>query len=281
MNALTIEKPPASTSQGHPRSIELPRVSPAIWRVFSSYVTRYLRKQFHGVRVLRTGAFPQVAGEPLAIYLNHPSWWDPLVCICLARNYLNDRTSYGPFDSEALARYRILERIGCFGVEQGSLRGTIRFLQIGGEILRRPLTALWITAQGEFVDPRSRPVALRAGLGHLAARAERGAFVPLAIEYVFWTERSPEVLLSFGEPLRAGSEALPCGDTRACSEALAARLERTQDQLAQAAQRRDPAEFTTVLSGRVGVNWFYDTWRRGWATLRGRAFQLEHGACER
>jgi hypothetical protein len=54
-------------------------------------------------------------------------------------------------------------------------------------------------------------------------------------------------------------------------------LESTQDRLAAAVLARDPAAFTSLLAGRVGVGPAYDTIRRIKAWLRGERFDASHG----
>ena len=63
---------------------------------------------------------------------------------------------------------------------------------------------LWITAEGSFTDARTRPVRLRPGLAHLARRVPGATIVPLALEYPFWDERTPEALCRFGTPMESG-----------------------------------------------------------------------------
>jgi hypothetical protein len=114
-----------------------------------------------------------------------------------------------------------------------------------------------MTPEGRFSDPRQRPVQLQPGLGALARRLDGVAFVPLAIEYVFWEERFPEILLRFGEVVPVSSCDL---DNEAHTTRFARHLQRTQDALAREACRRDPAAFETLLRGRVGVGSIYDAW---------------------
>jgi len=133
----------------------------------------------------------------------------------------------------------------------------------------------WITAQGEFTDPRVRPAVLRPGVGHAAAAAERGLIVPFVLEYPFWDERCPEVLVAFGPATRLGEPAIRTADE--WNDVLARGLEAAQDRLAAAAQTRDTGKFTTLLSGRVGVGLVYDTVRRLKAWCRGERFDASHG----
>jgi hypothetical protein len=103
-------------------------------------------------------------------------------------------------DAAALERYAFFKRIGMFGVEQNSRRGAVQFLRIVRAILSDADHILWLTPQGRFADARERPVQFKPGIGHLGDAAERVCFLPLAVEYVFWEERLPEILVRFGPP---------------------------------------------------------------------------------
>jgi 1-acyl-sn-glycerol-3-phosphate acyltransferase len=251
------------------------RRSPWLIRGFSRYVRRYLRRHFHAVRLARGGR-PEAPPEgPLVIVLNHPSWWDPLVGAVLA-GLFPGREHYAPIEAAALARYRFFEWLGFFGVHPGTRQGAREFLRTGAAILARPDAALWVTAQGEFTDPRQRPVRLRPGVGHLLRRLHGGVVLPLALEYPFWQERTPEALARFGAPIPVGR-----GRERSVEEwmhLIEAGLTAAQDALAADAQRRDPQAFEVLLGGKAGVGGVYDLWRRLRAWLRGERFQAAHAA---
>jgi 1-acyl-sn-glycerol-3-phosphate acyltransferase len=210
---------------------------------------------------------------PLIVVLNHPSWWDPLIGIVLA-GLFPERAHYAPMDAKSLARYRIFENLGFFGVERGTPRGAAAFLHTTAAILSRPNSAVWITAQGDFTDPRCRPPRLRSGVGHLARHLGRGAVVTLALEYPFWDERLPEALARFGEPIaiESGRGLRPADWV----ERIEANLAATQDTLMAASLRRDPTAFDTLLTGRVAIGGIYDWWRKLQAWLRGEQFRPEH-----
>ena len=222
------------------------------------YVRRFFRRHFHALRVLggengQTG-LPDIASEPVIFYTNHPGWWDPLVFLLLAGKCYPDRLSYGPIDAAALGKYRFMERIGFLGIE----------------------VIFWITSQGEFVDPRTRPPAIRPGVAHAAASSGRGLIVPVAVEYPFWSERLPEALVAFGPAMRI-ADVDQHRDAKEWTAVLEAALTATQDRLAEAAIRRDPHAFTVLASGTVGVGWIYDSLRRFKAWWRGERFDASHG----
>lgn len=257
----------------------LPRISPWLLGWFRWYSAGYLRRHFHAVRLSRASR-PDVPDDlPLVVYLNHAAWWDPLVGLILAERLFPNRATYAPIEAGALGRYRFLEQLGFFGVDPHAPGGARRFLKVAQAVITRPDTALWITPEGRFADPRERPVHFRPGLAHLARSMRSGVLLPLAIEYPFWEERSPEALARFGEPIRVeGRRERTVAEWNALLEA---RLRAAQDALARQAIRREPEEFETLLRGRAGVGGVYDVWGRLRAWLRGESFSPEHGGQER
>lgn len=246
----------------------IPRASPLWVRLFTRYSQRYVARHFHSVRL--SGPEPLVPAKlPVVIYLNHGSWWDPLVCLVLAGLYFKNRPVAAPIDAAALQRYRFLGRLGFFGV-----RGGAGFLRHSLAILSRPEGMLWLTPEGRFTDARSRPLAFKPGLGHLASRLEQAVFLPLAIEYTFWTERTPEILVRFGDPILSDGHPWTPAEWSAYLER---NLTSTMNTLARESIARNAASFRMLLTGRSGVGLVYDSWRAVRAWLRGESFSREHG----
>jgi phytoene desaturase len=263
----------ARSGQGDAPAGALPRRVP--WRV--KLCTRYFRgwmgKNFHAIRLSRTGRPPDVQGRPLLVVLNHPSWWDPLLGMILA-DLFDGYRHYVPIDAAALAKYPFFESLGFFGVEAGDPRGAIPFLRKATAVLARRHNALWVTAQGRFTDPRERPVQLRKGVGHLVRRLHDAVVLPLAVEYPFWHERFPESLAHFGEPLFVGSgREHPVEGWMA---RIQAGLTAAQDELARLAQAQDPNPFDVLVDGSLGVGGIYQFWRRVKMMLVGKSFHPGH-----
>jgi 1-acyl-sn-glycerol-3-phosphate acyltransferase len=173
----------------------------------------------------------------------------------------------------------MFRKLGMFPVESGTPRGAVQFLRAAREILSTPNSVLWVTPEGRFTDMRTRPAVFRPGLAALVARTGACTLVPLALEYTFWDERLPEILISCGEAIK-----IPDGQLHTAeewSELLAAGLAATQDELAALSKLRDPALFTTILSGKVGIGAVYDAWKRLLALLGGRVYQGSHGSIRR
>jgi len=246
-------------------------------QLFRRWGKRYLRKNFHAVRLARECKPVDPAGEPVLVVANHPSWWDPLVGLMLL-DLFPDRLHSAPIDAAALGKYRFFEWLGFFGVERGTMRGARDFLRTSLAVLARPDACLWVPAQGRFSDPRERPIRLRPGIGHLVRRMKGGTILPLALEYPFWGERYPEALARFGVPI-------PINDgSRHSALEWVARIESaltaTMDALALDAMQRHVAAFDTLVGGNVGVGGLYDLWRRLRAWIHGKPFRPEHGEPE-
>jgi 1-acyl-sn-glycerol-3-phosphate acyltransferase len=251
----------------------LPQRSDFLCRWFSRWVRGYVMKHFHAVR-LSSGSRPDVsANSPLIVALNHPSWSDPLIGVILA-GLFPERTHFAPMDSTTLARYSLFSKLGFYGIEQGTGRGAMAFLRTTTAVLSQPKSAVWITAQGRFADPRLRPPRLRPGIGHLVERLSHGIVVPLALEYPFWEEPLPEALARFGEPILIEKEHIQ--SAAAWAARIETNLAAAQDALMADALSRDPAAFETLVPGQFAVGGIFDRWRRSGEWLQSRRFQAEH-----
>ncbi|MEX2670689.1 MAG: lysophospholipid acyltransferase family protein [Phycisphaeraceae bacterium] len=254
---------------------DLPRNSPRLLSLFARYVRRYVGKHFNAVRVL-SGTEPELPKDsPVVFYVNHPGWWDPLMMILLATARYPERQHYAPFDAAMLRKYAFFERLGFFGVEQETRRGAARLLRAADAIMQQPGATLWITAEGRFTDVRDRPIVLRPGLAHIARRMPHGYIVPLALEYTFWEESTPEALIAFGEPIDV-AHADADRDVEVWQDLLQQRLEHVMARLAEAASSRRADAFERLIAGRQGVGGIYDLWRRLKFWSRGRRFDPSH-----
>lgn len=231
-----------------------------------------IARQFNAIRL--SGALPRaVENGPLIVCANHSSWWDPAVFAALQHRLFHPRHGYGPIDAHALKRYPLLERAGLIPLDATDPATLRVFLRRARRLLANG-HVLWITAQGRFVDPRLRPIVLQSGVAHLARQHPGVRILPLAIEYPFWTESRPEILLRFGDAFTTAPDARPAITLATLSNALTD----TMDRLATDAQTRDPARFTTLATGRAGVGGVYDTIRRVHAWGHGRRFNARHEA---
>lgn len=259
------------------RPTQLPQVSRFLLRGFRWYVPRYLRRHFNAVRVARD-CVPQIPEDHAVIcFANHPGWWDPLVAIYLNLRCLGGRTFYAPIDQSALQEYPVFGRLGFYGIDLNSMSGARRFLAVSRGLLQDANSAVWMTPGGRFSDPRERTV-FEPGLSHLATMVPRVTLIPVAFEYPFWEQRTPEALVQFGAPLESQSRALSKAEWH---RELEEQLAETQARLAEKAISRDPSEFESWLKGAAGVGGGYDFFRRLRGLLTGSGFDPRHGASKR
>lgn len=225
-------------------------------------------RHFNQVRIAKWGT-PQVTTAPLAVCSNHPGWWDPVAFVLLHRRYFADLASFGPMDEKAFRQYPFFSKLGIFGIEPDSARGAKRFLKIAQAVFSETQSCLWITGQGHFADVRE-PLTLKSGLARAAVKAENLTILPLAIEYVFWQEKLPEMLVAFGNPVRGHN------DVAGWQDALTTELSNTMQRLAVDASSRDPARFITLMDGTKGIGGLYDNVRRISAWVQGKQFHAAH-----
>jgi 1-acyl-sn-glycerol-3-phosphate acyltransferase len=264
---------PQPTAKGGDRA-ELPSISGPMWRWFAWYARRFLRKHFHAVRISKAGMPPSIEpGVPMVVFANHPSWWDPMVAIFVASELWPRRRHYFPIDAAMLRKYSFFGRLGFFGVGSDDHRGASAFLRTAGELLDRDDACLWLTPQGSIADVRQRPLCLKPGLAHLTRRAGRAVFIPAAIEYSFWNERTPEVLLRWGQPIFSDGGR---HDLSHWQDLLTGRLQSTMDALSEEAIARDPRHFHLLLGGTSGTSPIYDLIRRTRAACAGERFDASH-----
>jgi len=245
-------------------------------RLFATYSERLVRRNFHAVRVLGSPDLSSLHGRPLVLFANHPSWWDPLIGLVTWRRFFADRTPYAPIDAVAIEKYAFFKKLGFFGVERGTARGARDFLRTAREVLQHPDTLLLLTPQGRFADVREAELKFEAGLGHLVRQYPGTAFLPLAIEYTFWEEKHPEVLIRLGEPLIA-DDSRSAWSADELNRQLEGRLDQARRRLADASMHREVEAFQTLLGGRTGTNLVYDAWRWLKAKWRGQTFNPAHG----
>ncbi|QEG40111.1 lysophospholipid acyltransferase family protein [Roseimaritima ulvae] len=256
---------------------DLPVVSSFLQNGFHRYLKGLLRRNFHTVAVAEDSlsAADVPPDQPLIVFANHPGWWDPLVAHWVCRHVLKNRQFYAPIDAIALQQYRVLGKLGFYGVRSDTTAGIAAFLKTSRAILNTPGSSIWITPTGRFADPRETDVEFAHGLGHLCSRIDRGTLLPLAMEYSFWEERLPECLLRFGQPILI--EQHPLRDKAAWTEYLFERLRETQQNLAELVIARDAAAFRPVLHGGKGAGRVYDLFRRLRSWWSGRELSAQHG----
>lgn len=267
---------PSTHSSSPPIGDAAPQVTRWLYDGFARYTRRLIRRRFHALRVVEATLPAVESDEALLICANHPGWWDPLTAVAVNESLFAPRQFYAPIDDEALQKYAVLRRLGFFPVRKHDADGPQAFQRTMLSVLQ-PEASVFITPEGQFTDPRS-DVPLKPGMAHLLAALPadfRVAVLPMAIEYIFWNESTPEMLVEFGDRVSiaadAGSDAVAAWDT-----GLRDALRSTQKSLAEHAMARSPEPFRTLIGGAAGEGGIYDVARRLRSWLRGRRFVAEH-----
>ncbi|QDT04633.1 hypothetical protein K227x_30260 [Rubripirellula lacrimiformis] len=244
---------------------------------FHRFLKPFLRRHFHAVGIDRHTLDQSGLrdDEPLLVYGNHPSWWDPLVAHFLNRNLFPTRQFYAPIDASALQQYQVFAKLGFYGVEMNSVSGTSDFLKQSRAILESPGTAIWMTPEGRFADVRDHHAPLMPGLAHLCSRRNSGWVFPLALEYVFWDDRLPVCLARLGVPINIAD--FPNLEKSQWNTMLSDRLRTAQTDLAADAIARCSDPFDNLLIGRAGAGASYDWFRWVRSKMTGKEFRPQHG----
>lgn len=251
--------------------IDTPRISPLIAWGFRHYVRRYLQNHLSSLRIAK-GTVPNLPRERAVIcFVNHPSWWDPLIAMTINERLFEGRTFYAPMDARALKAYPVFRKLGYFDIDMRSPEGARRFLGISRQVLRDHGNALWLTPGGRFEDVR-RATEFQPGLAHLAVHIAGVTLLPMALELTFWEERTPEALVEFGAPIVSGGERTKTE----WRELLESRLSQAQQSLGIKAMERNPDSFESLVSGSAGIGGFYDWVRWGRSVGSGVAYHSRH-----
>ncbi|MCP4836764.1 MAG: hypothetical protein GY895_18590 [Phycisphaera sp.] len=253
------------------------RTSARFRRFFAGYAARMVRKRFHAAMVLagdgeNLGRIDSI-DAPAIVLLTHASWWDPLVGLVLWRRFTPSRDLLMPMEAKELARFDFFRRLGMFGIDPDDPRSLEAMsdyvLERFNGSTDRP--TLGMTPQGRFTDARE-PIRLRPGAAAIAAASpRRPEVVALAIEYPFWQDKRPELLVSITSVDGPDSERPTIADWH---RSMTAGLRDAADRLGEAVKARDPGAFEPVdtdLGSRSRINPIMD----GWLRLRGRSGGIE------
>lgn len=258
-------------------STSVPHVAGWFQNGFHRFLRRYLKRHFHTIAIDRDSRSSLIVDDdqPLIVYGNHPSWWDPLIAHFLNRSLFPNRQFYAPIDADALEQYKVFAKLGFYGVKLDSSRGAADFLRTSKAIMEAGDTAIWLTPEGRFADARDHDAELMPGISHLCSKMTSGYVVPMVLEYVFWEESLPECLILAGSPIRVADHRELTKQQWA--EMLEQKMRSAQTALSTSVIARSSDPFENLLSGRSGAGGTYDRFRRMKSWITGRKFRAAHG----
>jgi 1-acyl-sn-glycerol-3-phosphate acyltransferase len=246
---------------------------------FLRFTRRMVAKQFISFGIQRelldlSGIDEQT---PIVVYANHASWWDPICAMQIRHHAFPSRIFYAPIDADALANYRIMAKLGFYGLRLKTSSGASEFLAMTKLILESQNAAIFITPEGRFTDVRDYSVPLMPGLAHLASKSNQVAFIPMALEYAFWDESRPQMFARLGAAMVSGGDTAPCSKSE-WNELLTRRLRQTQSELADSVISRDAGRFEHIIASRpIRLGW-YDYFRSWASRMEGKRFDPRHGS---
>jgi len=247
---------------------------------FCWFTQRMIAKQFNAFGVqkelLDTASLHPYT--PIIVYANHPSWWDPITAMLIRKAYFPDRVFYAPIDAIALEKYRIMSKLGFYGLQLETTAGAAEFLATTKRILETKNSSIWITPEGRFTDARDHSQSFMPGLAHLAAKLPGVAFVPMALETTFWNESRPQLFARLGAAtINNSSRVSETSRSKSdWNELLTAELRKTQNELKDAVLSRDSSRFEYIVASQPNRLGWYDYFRSWSAWAKGQPFDPRH-----
>ncbi len=139
-------------------------------------------------------------GVPTIIYAPHCNWWDGIVLYNITHRIFHKEIR---LMVEELNRFPLLRRGGAYSVCKKSPQSAMKALQYSVDIVGDLKNILCIFPQGIIRPPHYRPIEFQTGLAYIAQRAAKKFgkinLVPISIDYCFFRDNRPEVVVDFGE----------------------------------------------------------------------------------
>ncbi len=208
-----------------------------VQRWFDWYCGRALRRHFHGVHMY--GEVPFDRGRPTLYVANHVGFWDPIVIHHLIRAE-RPQPAYAMAELEQVRKHPFFRRVGAFSVDRASPRDGLRAVRYAAELLRRP-NAVLIFPQGGARPADERPLRFEGGVERILTMAPTATVVVVALQYEFWTDQRPELLVD----LSAG--------TSRTTDGLRQQLTDRLDALAMAGRTHAPGD-RMLVRGRPSIS---------------------------
>lgn len=137
---------------------------------------------------------------PTILFAPHSNWWDGIVLYNTTHRICKKEIR---LMVEELNRFPLLRRGGAYSVNKKSPQSAMRALKYSVDLLKDLRNQLCIFPQGIIRPPHYRPIEFQTGLAYIAQNAvkkyDKINLIPLAIEYCFFRDNRPEVVVDFGK----------------------------------------------------------------------------------
>lgn len=137
---------------------------------------------------------------PTILFAPHANWWDGIVLYNITRRICKKEIR---LMVEELNRFPLLRRAGAYSVNKKSAQSAMKALKYSVDMLSDLNNILCIFPQGIIRPPHFRPIEFQTGLAYIAQNAAKKYgkvnLIPVAIDFCFFRDNRPEVVVDFGE----------------------------------------------------------------------------------
>ena len=137
---------------------------------------------------------------PTILFAPHSNWWDGIVFYNITHRIFHKEIR---IMIEELNRFPILNHGGGYSVNKSSSQSVMKALQYSVDVVGDLKNLLCIFPQGIIRPPHFRPIEFQTGLAYIAKNAVkkygRINLIPVAIDYAFFRDNRPEVVVDFGK----------------------------------------------------------------------------------
>lgn len=206
-----------------------PAKTSRFWLTIASlFFFNMLQNRFYAFRYNGVESYEQRDKEyPTILYAPHCNWWDGIVLYNTTHRICHKEIR---LMVEELNRFPLLRRGGAFSVNKKSAQSAMKALNYSVEVLGNLKNILCIFPQGIIRPPHFRPYVFQTGLTYIAQKAVKKYgkvnLIPVSIEYCFFRDNRPEVVVDFGERIELTD---PNIDRKDFTHFLEAKLTETSD----------------------------------------------------
>lgn len=166
---------------------------------------------------------------PTILFAPHANWWDGIVLYNITHRICKKEIR---LMVEELNRFPLLRRAGAYSVNKKSAQSAMKALKYSVDLLSDLNNTLCIFPQGIIRPPHFRPIEFQTGLAYIAQNAAKKYgkvnLIPVAIDFCFFRDNRPEVVVDFGERIEVTNVEAEI-DRKEYTNFLAAKLTETCD----------------------------------------------------
>ena len=171
-----------------------------LW-VASMFFFNMLQNRFYAFRYRgEENYFNGDTNVPTILFAPHCNWWDGIVLYNTTHRIFHKEIR---LMVEELNRFPLLRRGGAYSVNKKSPQSAMKALQYSVDVVGDIRNMLCIFPQGIIRPPHYRPIEFQTGLAYIAENAVKRYgkvnLIPMAVDYAFFRDNRPEVIVEFGE----------------------------------------------------------------------------------